>query len=145
MAAGTVSVFDEALIYITDNQWASADVMKVQLCTGTLLVPSTATPVLADCTEATTAELATTLDTWTNMTSEVGGTFTFDDTGTYVEWALDTDGSTAITYAVIYNDTQTSPAVDPLLCTIDMGTARNIQNGSLRITWDTANGIFTIA
>lgn len=47
-------------------------------------------------------------------------------------------------YAVLYNDTQTSPA-KPLVCWLDYGTNQTLNDGEpLNITFDQTNGLFTL-
>lgn len=47
-------------------------------------------------------------------------------------------------YAVLYNDTQTTP-VKPLIDWLDYGQAQTVLDGeSLNITYDQTNGLFTI-
>ena len=51
----------------------------------------------------------------------------------------------AFQYAVLYNDTPTSPA-DPLICWFDYGTALIVTNGnSFTIDLDQTGGLFTLA
>ena len=54
MAAGDISVFDEAKAYMIDGDWASTDTIKVALLTSaTVPTDSDATPALGDYTEVT--------------------------------------------------------------------------------------------
>lgn len=47
-------------------------------------------------------------------------------------------------YAVLYNDTPTSPA-DPLVCFVDYGQSTTLSSGqSLTIDFDGSNGLFTL-
>lgn len=71
---------------------------------------------------------------------------TQDDTNNYgvfdagdVSW---TNASFTARYAVIYDDTPTTPA-DPLICLIDFGSDKTVTSGTFTITWD-GDGIMRI-
>ncbi|MFH1058924.1 MAG: hypothetical protein V1797_09650 [Pseudomonadota bacterium] len=66
-----------------------------------------------------------------------GGTTTFDAAD--VAW---TGASFTARYAVIYDDTPTSPA-DPLICLIDFGGDKTVSNGTFTIQFNAA-GIITL-
>lgn len=75
---------------------------------------------------------------------ESGGTATFDAADT--QWTA-SGGSIAARYAVIYDDTPTSPA-DPLVCYILLDTTpadvTATDGNTLTLQWD-ASGIFTLS
>jgi hypothetical protein len=75
--------------------------------------------------------------TWT----EASGVATLDDTGN-VTWSQNGAGPTNIYWAILYNDSQTSPA-DPALCFLDMGGPVSLQDGDVSIQWN-ASGILTV-
>lgn len=66
------------------------------------------------------------------------GTVTFDATD--VSW---TSATFTARYAVIYDDSPTSPA-DPLVCLIDFGENMSVTNGTFAIQFN-ASGIFTLS
>lgn len=69
--------------------------------------------------------------------SYAGGTTTFDAAD--AQW---TGASFTARYAVIYDDTPTSPA-DPLICLIDFGGDKTVSNGTFTIQFNAA-GIITL-
>ena len=146
MAIGDVTVYEEAKAYMIDGGWEGTDNMKIALIT-TLPTAADATPALSDYTECTpggnyvavTAVAGETLDTLANCVTETGGTMTFDDTGASVSWAQNGSNPTDARAAVIVNADQSNQA----LAFVDLGSAINMQNGDLTITWN-ASGIFTI-
>jgi hypothetical protein len=146
MAAGDISVFDEAKAYMIDGDWTSTDSIKVALLTSaTAPTDADTTPALADYTQVTAGGNYTaggeTLDTLTNMVTEAAGTMTFDDTGASVTWSQNASNPTNARYGLIYNDTV---AGDPGIAWIDLGSTIDLTAGDLTITWN-ASGIFTIA
>ena len=145
MASGDITVFEEAKAYMIDGGWEPADDIEIIL----LLATSTPTasdgplPKIADYNAATTTEGAQVLATLANMVVETGGTMTFDDTDASVVWVQGGGNSTTCRWAVVYNQTATTPATDPVVCFIDLGSNRDLSVGSITITWN-ASGIFTI-
>lgn len=145
MAAGDITVFDEAKAYMIDGGWGSADTIKLALLTSaTTPTASDATPALSDYTQVTAGGTYTaggeTLDTLANMVTEAGGTMTFDDTGASVSWAQNGSNPTNARWGLIYNDT----TGDQGIAFLDLGTTVDLSAGDLTITWN-ASGIFTIA
>jgi hypothetical protein len=144
MAVGDITVFEEAKAYMIDGGWEAADSIEIQLVLATSTpTAADAAPTIASYNAATSTEGAQVLDTLTNMVTEAGGTMTFDDTGASVVWAQGGGNSTTVRWAVIYNQTATTPAVDPAICFIDLGSDRDLRAGRITITWN-ASGIFTI-
>ena len=143
MAVGDITVFEEAKAYMIDGGWEAADSIEILLITDTPTAADGPDPKIADYAAATTTEGALVLDTLTNMVTEAAGTMTFDDTGASVVWAQGGGNSSAVLFAVVYNQTATTPSTDPVICFIDLGGARDLSAGSITITWN-ASGIFTI-
>lgn len=147
MAVGDFTVFEEAKAYMLDGGWEPADSIEIQLilATSTPAAGDGPNPKIADYNAATSTEGAQVLDTWTNMVTEAAGVMTFDDTGATVVWAQGGGNSTTVRWAIIYNQTATGPAVDPVIGFLDLGSDRDLTAGSLTITWDTSpDAIFTI-
>lgn len=152
MAAGDVSVFDEAKAYMIDGGFAAADSIKVTLVT------DTPTPTDADAVPGMNAGATTTytevaaggtftaggevLDTLANCVVEAAGTMTFDDTGVDVTWLVNAGNPTNARYAIVYNSSDTG--LERAIAWIDLGQVVDMSAGDLKITWN-ASGIFTIA
>ena len=145
MAAGDVTVFNEALAYMLDGGWEAADSIKLALLTSaTAPTQADVTPALADYTEVTAGGNYTaggeTLDTWGNCITQSSNVSTFDDTGASVVWSQHASNPTTARYGLIYNATQASPQG---IAFIDLGAVIDMTAGDLTITWN-ASGIFTI-
>jgi len=146
MAAGDISVFDEAKAYMIDGGWEATDTIKFALLTATT-APTDAdtTPALGDYTQVTAGGNyvagGETLDTLGNCVTEASGTMTFNDTGASVTWAQNGSNPTNARYGLIYNDTD---AGDLAIAWLDLGSVIDMSAGDLTITWN-ASGIFTIA
>ena len=117
------------------------------LGTGQLVValsnsaPIATNSVLADITQIT----------YTNLSSRnITTTSSAQTSGTYklvlTDLVLSATGAVGpFRYAVIYNDTPTSPA-DPLIGWYDYGSSISLANGeTLTVDFDGANGLFTLA
>lgn len=146
MAAGDISVFDEAKAYMIDGGWEAADTIKLALLTSaTAPTDADTTPALGDYTQVTAGGNyvagGETLDTLGNMVTEASGTMTFDDTGASVTWSQDGSNPTNARYGLIYNDTD---AGDLAIAWLDLGANVDLSAGDLTITWN-ASGIFTIS
>jgi len=152
MAAGDVSVFDEAKAYMLDGGWNAADSIKVALITNAV-VPTDADAVPGMNAGATTTYTQVTaggnytaggevLDTLANCVTEAAGTMTFDDTGVDVTWLQNVSNPTNARYAIVYNSSDTG--LERAICWIDLGQVVDMSAGDLKITWN-ASGIFTIA
>jgi len=149
MASGDMTVFDEALAYMIDGGWASADNIKIALITSALAPTSSdTTPILTDYTEVTpggnyvgvTGAAGETLDTLANCVTEAAGVMTFDDTGASVSWAQHASNPADARYGLILNASQASPQG---IAFVDLGAVIDMTAGSLTITWG-GSGIFTI-
>lgn len=143
MAAGDISVFDEAKAYMIDGDWGSTDSVYLALITSaTAPTDADTTPALSDYTEVTPggnyAANGELLDTIANMVTETGGTMTFDDTGASVTWAQNASNPTNARYGIIHNLTS-----GDAIAWLDLGTTVDMTAGDLTITWN-ASGIFTI-
>jgi hypothetical protein len=151
MATGDVTVFEEALAYLTNGTMATTDTIKVAICDNTT-TPTAADPAPAVGSGGTTnyTEVGNsgsytaggeTLDTLTNCVTEAGGTMTFDDTGASVTWTQNASNDTDAWWAIVYND---ADANNRAICYIELGGPVNMATGALTITWN-ASGIFTIS
>jgi hypothetical protein len=79
----------------------------------------------------------------TITTSETGGTGKV--AGTDVTFTASGGSIGPFRYAILYNDTPTSPA-DPLIAWWDYGTNITVTDGnSFTVDFDVSNGIFTVA
>jgi hypothetical protein len=145
MAAGDLTVFEEAKAYMLDGGWGTTDDIKCALITvATVPTAADATPALGDYTQVTAGGNytagGTSLGQWSTLITEAGGTVTFDS-ATNPTWAQNAGNPTNARYAVVYNDTQ---AGDPAICFVDLGAVVDMTAGALTITWN-ASGLFTIA
>lgn len=145
----SITFYDSFREYLGDGTIdLDTHTFKLMLVTSTY-TPSAAHTVKADVTnEITTAGgyvaggQALTGVTW----GHTGGTATFDDTANVV-WTASGGDIDASRYAILYDDTPTSPA-DPLVAYILMDTTpANVgpitSGNTLTITWN-ASGIFTL-
>ena len=145
MAQGDVTIFEEALAYMIDGGWESADEIKCAILDNTT-TPTAAdgTPALGDYTEVGTAGTyvagGTGLGNLGACVTEAGGTMTFDS-ATNPTWAQDESNDTDAYWGLIYNDTQ---AGDPAIGFVDLGGPVDMTAGDLTITWN-ESGIFTIS
>jgi len=152
MAAGDLTVFDEAKAYMLDGDFGSTDSVKLALIT------SAVTPTAADAVPGMHASATTTytevtaggaytaggetLDTIANCVTEAAGTMTFDDTGASVVWSQNASSPTDARYGIVYNSSDTG--LERAFCFIDLGATIDMTAGDLTITWN-ASGLFTIA
>lgn len=145
MAAGDLTVFDEAKLNMLTGDWSSTDDIKVAILDNTTTpTAADATPQLGDYTQVGTAGTyvagGTSIGTYTACTSEAGGTVTFDS-ATNPTWAQDASNDVDAYWALIYNDTQVG---DPAIAFLELGGPIDMSAGSLTLTWN-ASGIFTLA
>ena len=145
MAAGDLTVFEEAKAFMLDGGWGTTDDIKCALITSaTAPTAADATPALGDYTQVTAGGNytagGTSLGQWANLITEAGGTVTFDS-ATNPSWAQNASNPTNARYAIVYNDTQ---AGDPAIAFVDLGAVIDMTAGALTITWN-GSGIFTIA
>lgn len=145
MAAGDITVFNEAKAFMQDGGFEAADTIKLALVTSaTTPTASTVSPTLADFTQVTAGgnyvSGGETLDTLGNMVTQSGGTMTFDDTGASVSWLQNASNPTNARFGIIYNDTDAS---DQAIAFIDLGGTIDMTAGDLTITWN-ASGIYTV-
>lgn len=152
MAAGDLSVFDEAKAYMLDGDFGSTDTIKLALIT------SAVTPTDADAVPGMHASATTTytevsaggnytskgeaLDTIANCVTEASGTMTFDDTGASISWSQHASNPTDARYGIVFNSDDTG--LERALCWIDLGATIDMTAGDLTVTWN-ASGLFTIA
>jgi hypothetical protein len=75
-------------------------------------------------------------------------TVVWDRTGGTVKFDADNAQWTSATftarYAVIYDDTVTTPTADPLVCLIDFGANKQVSSGTFTIEFN-SSGIITLA
>ncbi len=151
MAAGDLTVFEEAKAYILDGDFGSTDNVKVALITNAVVptasdaVPGMNAGATVTYTEVTAGGGYTAkgelLDTIANMVTEAAGTMTFDDTGASVTWTQNASSPTDARYAIIFNADDTG--LERAIAFIDLGAVIDLTAGDLILTWD-ASGIFTI-
>ena len=153
MAAGKWKVYEYAKEYLSDgtHDLDNASLgyqMALFLSTSNADTLSVGTGVYGDLTnEHANANGYTTGGIDAQVTwAETTGTATA--TGTKVVWTCVTAPMGPFEWAVLYNDTQTSPA-DPLVCWWDYGSALTLQIGetfSVKFnSSDTTGSIFTLA
>lgn len=144
MARGDVTFFNEALGYMVDGGWESADVIKCAIVTNAVTpTASTASPTLSDFTEVATGGTYTAggtslgdLGTCVTVSSNV---MTFDSS-TNPTWAAHASNGTTAYYGIVYNDTDAS---DKAILFVDLGGPVDMQAGALTITWN-GSGLFTV-
>lgn len=103
--------------------------------------PVATNSVLADLTEITYTNLSS-RNVTTNSSTQTAGVYKL----TLADLVLTASGGSVgpFRYAVLFNDTQTSPA-KPLIGWIDYGSAITLQNGeTLTVDFDQANGALTL-
>lgn len=143
MAAGDITIFEEALATLWKGTFSTSDDIKCAILDNTT-APTAAdtTPALADYTEVGAAGTytagGTSLGTLTSMVSEAGGTMTFDS-ATNPTWAQDGSNDTDAYWGLIYNDTNGS---DLAIAFVELGGPVDMSAGDLTITWN-ASGIIT--
>jgi hypothetical protein len=123
-------------------QTGTTHVLKVALSN---TAPSSANAVLADITQVANGNGYTTggVSVGTITGAQTSGTFKLTG-GTDPVWTASGAGFTA-RYAVIYNDTPTSPA-DPLIGWWDYGSSVTLAAGeTFTVDLDQINGILTLA
>ena len=144
MAQGDVVVFNEALAYLLDGGFESADDIKVAICDNTVApTQTTATPALGDFTEVGSAGTyvagGTSLGDIGTLVTQSGAVMTFDS-ATNPTWAANGSNDTDAYWGIIYNDTD---AGNRAIAFVDLGGPVNMATTALTITWS-ASGIFTI-
>lgn len=151
MAAGDITVFEEAKAYMLDGDFGSTDSIKLALITAAV------TPTAADAVPGMNAGATTTytevtaggtytaggevMDTVANCVTEAAGVMTFDDTGANVSWAQNASNPTNARYGIIYNSSDTG--LERAYAFLDLGATIDMSAGALTVTWN-ASGIFTI-
>ena len=128
---------------VHDLQTGTTNVFKVML---TLAAPVATNSVKADLTEIAAGDGYTAGGNQAAFTSgaQTSGTFklTLADPAT---WTASAGTFAPFRYAVLYNDTPTSPA-DPLICFWDYGSTVNLGAGeTFTVDLDAVNGVLTLA
>lgn len=144
MALGDVVIFDEAMEYTHDGDWASTDDIWCAIVDNTVApTEAQATPALADFTQVGIAGSYATggliLATWGAMISEAGGILTFD-TAVNPSWIQNALNDVDAYWGIVYNTTQVG---DPAIAYVDLAGPADMSAGTLTITWN-ANGIYRI-
>jgi len=145
MARGDITIFQEAMAYLIDGGWESADVIKCAVLDNTTTpTAGDTTPALGDYTEVGTGGSyvsgGTSLGDLGTLVSQTSGTMTFDST-TNPTWAQNASNDTDAYWGLIYNDTDAGKLA---IAFVDLGGPVDMSAGDLTITWN-ASGIFTIA
>ena len=145
MAAGDVTVFDEAKLALLDGTHdLDTDTLKCAIITnGTVPTTADASPRLGLYTEVATS--TTYLAGGTALTislTEASGTVTFDPT-TNPSWAADAGGGANAYYGLIYNDDEVG-APDAAIAFVDLAGPFDMTAGDLTINWN-GSGVFTLA
>ena len=150
MATGDIIWFEEARTLDYFAGWAGTDDIKCAVFNNTgAPTAADATPALADyvANEVTAAGTytagGTSLGDWSTMWTEAGGTGKLDS-ATNPTWAADGSNATDAWWAILYNETQTTPVADPCFAFVELGGPVDMQAGSLTITWNVSNGIATL-
>ena len=150
MAAGDLTIFEDAIGWMNDGTFTDFDVGILTwkcavLDNTTTPLATTVTPVLADFTEVGAAGTYTAGGTALTVawSEPVAGTWMFDSS-TNPTWAQDASNDTDAYWGLVYADGTLNGTVDPALCFIDLGGPVDMSAGDLTITFN-ANGIFRIA
>lgn len=118
----------------------SSNVFKVML---TATAPTASNAVKADITEISTGNGYTAGGTATTITASTSSG-TAKVTGTNVVFTATGGSIGSLRYAVLYNDTQATPA-KPLVGWWDYGSAITLGDGeTLTVSFDATTGIFTV-
>ena len=145
MARGDVTIFQEAIAYMIDGNWASTDNIKCGIVTNAVVpTAADAVPEFGDYTEVTADGTytagGTSLGTLAACVTEAAGTMTFDS-ATNPTWAQDASSGATAYYGIIYNETNGS---DLCIAFVDLDGPVDMTAGDLTITWS-GTGIFTIS
>jgi len=143
MAAGDVTIFDEAKLALLDGTHdLDTHTFKVAICDNTTApTAATATPALADFTEVGSAGTYVAGGTALTVSlTEAAGTVTYDFTNN-PSWAQNASNDVDAYWGIIYNDTDVS---DSAVGYVDLGGPVDMTAGDLTITWN-ASGFFTLA
>jgi hypothetical protein len=151
VARGDLVMFEEFVNYLGNKLYnfeTGGDEFKLGLVDSTATPPahSTATPMWADFVGNEVSGTGYTANGHilaSQTYNEVAGVATFDAAD--VTWSQASGGVSGFTgayWAVLYDNTPTSPA-DPAICYVDMGGPVNNNDGDVTVAWN-ASGIFTV-
>ena len=143
MAAGDITVFDEAKLALLDGTHdLDSDTIRLAFGDNTLTpTAALATPTLSDVTTVSGGNFPATPTSLTVSLSETGGTVTFDVTNN-PSFSSNGSNPSNVYWGYIYNDTATG---DPLIAFVEIDTGGfDATGGDLTVTWN-ASGIFTLA
>lgn len=144
MAEGDITFFEDSMEKAWED-WAGTDTLFCAVLKSTSLTPAGTqlAPELADYTEVGTGGTyvagGTSLGTLANFINFSAKVTTLDST-VNPSWALDAGNDTDARWLMVYNTTQ---ALDPCLCFVDLGGNKNMTTGTLGATWD-ATGLATL-
>jgi len=146
MAAGPWVLHDKAKLYMQDGTVdLDTHTLKVALFTSASNVATTSVDGLAAATNQVAAGNGYTTGGWTvtgAALSEASGTVKFDSNDP--AWTA-SGGSITAKYAVLYDDTVTSPVADPIICHCELETTGSVTvtDGNTLTIQLSANGYFT--
>lgn len=156
MARGDLVLFEELAVYLGGTLTSQkgmdfatgGDTFKLALITNVVTpTAAQATPAWGDFSANQVSGSGYTAGGATLGTqgyTEASGTATFDAADvTWSQASGGTSGFTGAYWAILYDDTITSPA-DPAVCYVDMGGPVNNNDGDVTVSWN-ASGIFTLA
>lgn len=145
MAQGDLTIFEEAKLALLDGTH-DLDTHVIKVCfISNAVVPTAAdaTPAKATYTEVSGGTFTAGGETMTVSLTEAGGTVTLDFT-TDISNLKNASNPSNVYYALIYNDTPTTPVADPCIGFVEIAAAGfDATGGDLTLTWG-AN-IFTLA
>jgi hypothetical protein len=133
--------FVEDIAKKVHNLGTSGDTLKVML---TLTAPVATNSVKADLTEISAGNGYTAGGTATTITASAQSSGTYKLTCSDVVFTASGGAIANFRYAVLYNDTPTSPA-DPLIAWWDYGSTVTLNSGeTFTVDFDATNGVLQI-
>ena len=135
MALGDTVLFDVTVgsIFTDKDIDMSGDTFDVMLINDTTIpTRDTATPAKADFTECSGgsyAEVANIGVSWSESAD------IWEWVASNATWSLDAFGPTDIEWAIVYDETATTPTADPAIVFVDLVGPKTTQDGDLIIKW----------